>query len=196
VNRRAGGRLGEQSVQIAKVFLEFAELACVDGRWGVIDGEGELRLFLFQLGFEDLAGAGDRVALAVEEAFDAQSHLDVAAAIETLAGTAFVRFELRELALPETKDIGWDVAELSDFADAEVELVRDIRPGCGRGFADWLVLGHALNSDTAAPAVVATTPASGKYRPTNPRWFVIFLRLTIEIKWLGWRRVVGDRSFR
>ena len=146
---RAGG-LREQGVKIAKIFLEFAELAGVDAQWGVVDGESELRLFLLELGFEDLARAGNGVALVVEEILDAQGHFDVAAAIETLAGAAFVGFEVGELALPEAQDIGGNVAEFGDFADAEVELVRDVRPGCGGGFADWLVLRHARNSDTAA----------------------------------------------
>ena len=82
--------------------------------------------FLLLLGFEDLPGARDGVALVVEERFDAQRHFDIAFAIETLSGAAFVRFELRELALPEAQDVGGNVAEFGDFADAEVEFVRDV----------------------------------------------------------------------
>lgn len=143
MDRGARSRFGEQSVEVAKVFLQFAELAGIGTRGDVVDGEGKLRLFLFQLRFEDLARAGDGVALAVEEALDAEGHLDVAAAIETLAGAAFVRFELRKLALPEAQDIGRDIAEPGDFADAEVKLVRDVRSGWVSGFADWLMLRHA-----------------------------------------------------
>jgi len=113
-------------VQIAEIFLEFAELAGVDGGRSVVDGERELRLFVSQLAFEDLTGAGNGVALVVEEALDAERHLDVATAIETLAGAAFVGFELGELALPEAQNVGRDLAELGDFTDAEVELVRDV----------------------------------------------------------------------
>ena len=156
---RAGGGLREQRVKIAQIFLQFAELPGIDVRRAVVDGEGELRLFLFELCLEDLAGAGNGVALVVEEALDAQRHFDVATAIEALTGAAFVGFELRKLALPETQDVGGDVAELGDFADAEVELVRNVRPGWWGGFADWLMLCHASNSDTAVPAVVA--PESG-----------------------------------
>ena len=130
-------------MEIAKIFLEFAKLARIDVWRGVVDGEGELRFLLLQLGFEDLPRAGDGVALVVEKAFDAQSHLDVTAAVETLSGAALVGFELRKLALPETEDIGWNVAESGDFADAEVELVRDVGPGCWGSFADWLMLCHA-----------------------------------------------------
>ena len=89
-------------------------------------GESELRIFLFQFGFEDLPGAGDGVALVVEEGLDAQGHFDVAAAIEALACAAFVGLKLREFALPEAQDVGWNFAEPGDFADAEVELVRDV----------------------------------------------------------------------
>jgi hypothetical protein len=130
-------------VEIAEIFLEFAKLAGIDVWGGVVDGEGELGFLLLQLGLEDLPGAGDGVALTVEEAFDAQSHLDVATAVEALSGAPLVGFELRELALPETQDVGWKVAESGDFADAEVELVRDVGPGCLGSFADWLMLCHA-----------------------------------------------------
>jgi len=46
VNCRAGGRLREHGVDIAKIFLEFAELARVDARLGVVYGESELWFFL------------------------------------------------------------------------------------------------------------------------------------------------------
>lgn len=105
-----------------------------------------------EFGFEDLPGSGNGVALVVEKTFDAHGHLDIAAAIETLSGAAFVGFELRELALPEAKDVGGNVAEFGNFADAEVELVRDVGPGGVGVFADWLVLRHARNSDAAVSA--------------------------------------------
>ena len=130
-------------MKIAKIFLEFAELPGIDAWRAVVDGEGELRFFLFQLCLEDLACAGNGVALVVEEAFDAQGHLDVATAIEALAGAAFVGFELRKLALPEAQDVGGNIAEPGDFADAEVELVRNVGPGWWGSFADWLMLCHA-----------------------------------------------------
>ena len=88
-------------------------------------------VFEFGFGGEDLAGAGDGVALVVEQALDAERHLDVALAVETLAGAAFVGLELRELGLPEAQDVGGDVAELGYVPDAEVELVRDDRSARG-----------------------------------------------------------------
>ena len=41
-------------------------------------------------GFEDLAGAGDSVALVVEQALDAEGCFDVALAVEALAGATFI----------------------------------------------------------------------------------------------------------
>jgi hypothetical protein len=151
---RTGGRLREESVKVAKVLLKLSKMARVGVRGCVVDGECELRFFMPELGFKDLACAGDCVALVVEEAFNSEGHLDIAAAIEALAGSAFVRLELREFALPEAEDVGRNVAESSDFADAEVEFVRDVRPGWGSGFADWLMLCHAIDSDTP-PAIAA-----------------------------------------
>jgi hypothetical protein len=123
---------------------------------------------MFELTFEDLAGSGDGVALVVEEALDAEGHFDVAATVETLAGAAFVGLELRELALPETEDVGGNVAELGDFADAEVELIRDVRPGRWGGFADWLVLRHARSSEDRLSGGVAYGPAAASIG--HSRW--------------------------
>src|SRR5258708_32439517 len=125
------------------MFLEFAKLAGVGAWVAVVNGEGELWFFLLQLGLEHLPRAGNGVTLAVEEAFDAQRHLNIATAIETLAGAALVWFELRKLALPETQDVGRNVTESGDFTDAEVQLVRNVRPGWWGRFADWLMLCHA-----------------------------------------------------
>jgi hypothetical protein len=159
VNCPANGGFGEKGVEIAKIFLELAKLPNI-GAWGsVVDGESELGFLLLQLGLEDLPRSGNGVALVVEEALDAQSHFHIATAIETLSGAALMRFELRKLALPETQDIGGNVAEPGDFADAEVELVRDVGPGWWGSFADWLMLCHARNSDITAPAAVAYGPA-------------------------------------
>ena len=116
-------------MKVAQLFLELAELLGWNAGCGFGDAEVELRLFVTEFGLEDLAGAGDGVALVVEEGLDAEDHLDVAAAVEALAGAAFVGLELGKFALPEAEDVGGQVAEFGDFADAEVELVRDFRPG-------------------------------------------------------------------
>jgi len=115
---------------------------------------------LLELAFEYLSGARNGIALVIEEALDAQSHFDIAAAVETLASAAFVWLELRELAFPEAKDVGGDVTKFGDFTYAKVELVWDVRPRGWGGFADWLVLRHARNSGTACPAGVADRAAA------------------------------------
>ena len=107
-------------------------------------GDGELRggfggFLGFGLGGEDLAGAGDGVALVIEQALDAESHLDVALAVEALAGAAFVGLELGELGLPEAEDVRGDIAELRYIANAEVELVRNDGWLGGNCFANWMM---------------------------------------------------------
>ena len=149
-----------------KILLEFLELPRIDAGLGIVDGQGELGFPLLELALEHLASAGDGVALVVEEGLDAHRHLDVAAAVETLTGAAFVRFQLWKLALPEAENVRRDIAELSYFANPEVKLVRDVGSRGRGGFADWLMLRHARNSVTALLAVGGRDPASGKYRPT------------------------------
>ena len=126
VDGRPACRFREQGVQIAKVFLKFAKLACVDTERSVLDGKGKLRFSVPELGLKDLTCAGDGVALVVKKAFDAESHFDVAATIESLASAAFVRFELRKLTFPEPENVGGNVAKSGNFPDAKVELVRDV----------------------------------------------------------------------
>jgi hypothetical protein len=97
-------------------------------------------------GLEDLAGTGNGVALVVEEALDAEGGFDVALAVEALACAAFVGLELVEFGLPEAEDVGGDVAEASDVADAEVELIGDDNRLGGDGLANWVVGTHDLNT--------------------------------------------------
>ena len=137
------GRFREQSVEVAKLFLKLAELLVVNRRRTVFDGEWKLRFLLAEFAFDNLSCSGDGIALVVKKGLDVKGSLYIAAAIEALASAAFVGLELRELALPETEDVGGNVAEFGDFSDAEVELVRDVGPGCGVGSADWLMLRHA-----------------------------------------------------
>ena len=94
--------------------------------------ETELDVFASaELCFESLAGAGNGVALVVEERLDAKGHFDIAPAKEPLAGAALVRPELGELALPEAQDVGRNLAEFRDFPDAEVEFIGDLAGGRG-----------------------------------------------------------------
>ena len=77
--------------------------------------------------FEDLPRAGQRIALAVDQLLDPQRQLDVMAAIEPLAGSAFVRLEKRKLRLPKTQNIRLHAANTGRIANFEVEAVGDER---------------------------------------------------------------------
>jgi hypothetical protein len=61
----------------------------------------------------------------VDETFDLKRHLDIAPAIEALAGAAFAWLELRKLRLPEPQDVGFDFADASYVANFEIETVWD-----------------------------------------------------------------------
>jgi len=72
-----------------------------------------------------LSCAGERITLGVDEALDFQNHLDVAAAIEALAGSALIGFELGKLRLPKAQDVCLKAADACDIADFEIETVGD-----------------------------------------------------------------------
>jgi hypothetical protein len=109
------------------------------GEWGggLDDGEGLV------VGFEDLASAGDGVALVVEKTLDAKGDFYLFFPVETLSCAAFVGFQLGELGLPEAEDVGRDLAQSGDVADAEVELVGNGDGLRDNGLADWLMRTHA-----------------------------------------------------
>src|SRR6202044_893078 len=67
------------------------------------------------------------VAFTVDEAFDLESHLDVAAAIEALACAALAGLELRKLRLPKAEDVGFNLADAGYVANFEIETVWDDR---------------------------------------------------------------------
>ena len=126
MDRRAGSRFREHVKYVAEVSLQLANALGVDVEACVENSEGKLRLAVAQLCLDGLACSWDRVSLVVEEAFDAERGFYIAAAVEALSGAAFVGLELGKFALPETEDVGWDVAQAGYFADAKVELVRDL----------------------------------------------------------------------
>ena len=143
--------------EVAHVFVELAELR---GEISSVSfDKGKLGCLLALLSLDDLTRARDRVALVVEKRLDVEDGFDIAAAVEALAGAALVGLELGELALPEAQDVGGDVAEARDFADAEVELVRDVGPGGRRVSADWLVLCHAKIPEGSLALVCQYRPA-------------------------------------
>jgi hypothetical protein len=78
------------------------------------------------LALDDLTRTRDGISLVVEQRLDVENGFDIAPAVQALASASLVWFELRELALPEAKDVGGNIAETRDLADAEVELVRNL----------------------------------------------------------------------
>ena len=78
---------------------------------------------------QSLAGAGKCISLGVNQALDFQSQFHVALAVESLSGSAFVWFELRELRLPKTQNVGLNLADPGHIANLEIEAV-----GYSRGF--------------------------------------------------------------
>jgi hypothetical protein len=74
---------------------------------------------------QGLAGAGKRVSLSVDQAFDLQGQLNVATAVKALAGSAFVGLELGKLRLPKAQDVGLELADAGHISNLEVETVGD-----------------------------------------------------------------------
>ena len=98
----------------------------VEALAGLAGSEWEARLRIGAARMaESLAGTGESVAFAVDEALDLEGHFDIAAAVEALAGAALAGLELGELRLPEAKDVGFDLADASDVANFEIETVWD-----------------------------------------------------------------------
>ena len=122
------GRAGEQGVDVAQAAVEGAEAIRAELPRSRVLAESELRLARPGFGFEQLARAGDGVALVVEQVADAQGHLDIAAAEEALAGAALVGPKLWELGLPEAEDGGLHIAE----AGGPRRCGNRVCPGYGR----------------------------------------------------------------
>ena len=125
------GRLrGEQLVEVAEFEAEALEadfdLCGLGDGFTAADGDelglGFAAVFLAFLG-EQLACSGEGVAFAMDKLLDAECEFDIAAAIETLAGAALGGAKLGEFLFPEAQDVGFDTAEASSLADAEVEFV-------------------------------------------------------------------------
>ena len=74
---------------------------------------------------ESLASAGKRVALGVNQPLDFKDQLDFTAAVEALAGAAFIRLELGELRLPESEHIRFQAADTRNIPNLEIEAIGD-----------------------------------------------------------------------
>lgn len=99
--------------------------------------------------FKGLAGAGQRVSLSVGQALDLQCQFYIAAAVEALAGSAFVGFKLGKLRLPKAQHIGLNAANLRHISDFEVKAVGDRRWRVKRALLGKL-RGHESDEEDAA----------------------------------------------
>src|ERR1700722_2669108 len=85
----------------------------------------------------------DGKAVFVEKLLDPYHRFHVALTVHALPGAAFDGLELRKLGFPETQHVGRQAAEIGDFANAEIELVRDNDLGGPRRlFHSLLANGH------------------------------------------------------
>src|SRR5690242_3082265 len=85
-----------------------------------------LRARLARLGQEPLLGTLEGEALVVQQRLDALDELDVARAIEPLAGRVLLGPEQLELRLPVAEHIGRDLGDLLDLTDAVVQLLGKV----------------------------------------------------------------------
>jgi hypothetical protein len=76
---------------------------------------------------QSLPGARKRISLAINEPFDFDRDLNIAFAIEALAGAALIGLQLRKLRFPETKHIRLHFENARHIPDFEVETVGDRR---------------------------------------------------------------------
>src|SRR5438270_4489785 len=124
VRRVLCGRLAlwrQQRENVLKTLTDTLQLGGWDtgGKWQHV-----LRALLLDLALESFASAGDGEPLIVEKLLDAQHVLDVALTIHALPGGTLDRLELREFTFPETQHVSRQAAQLGDFTDTEVQLLR------------------------------------------------------------------------
>ena len=79
------------------------------------------------------AGACDREAFFVEQAFDFENGFDVVAAVEAVAAGAFHRLQRWEFGFPVTQDEGLRSRQAAHFANAEKALLRNFGRGMSSG---------------------------------------------------------------
>jgi hypothetical protein len=87
---------------------------------------------------QNLARAGDGVALTVEQAFDFEDGFDVLSPVLALAVGSLLGSERGKLALPETQNIRLDSGKLRNVADSEEQAVWDFWSRWLRLFGNFL----------------------------------------------------------
>src|SRR5690606_26698085 len=88
---------------------------------------GQAGLDLAGLALQALAGAGNGVALFVQERADLPDHQHVMALVIAPVAAPLDRLEAGEFRLPVAQHVRLDVAQLADLTDGEVALGRDRR---------------------------------------------------------------------
>jgi hypothetical protein len=92
-----------------------------------MDDKWQRRLAARRLGFglQLLASAGDRETFFIEQSFYPYDILNIPLAVQALARTALLGRKQWEFRLPETQDVGRQIAKSGHFADPEVKFVRN-----------------------------------------------------------------------
>src|SRR5262249_61888063 len=117
----------------------------------------------------------DRLPFVVQRPLDLEAQVEVALAVQALAGAAPGRSELRELRLPEAQDVRLRVGELADFLELVEQLAGDCfrhralppaRRVTGAGRGSWLACyGTGRGLSRLARLFRLRGPASGSPRP-------------------------------
>jgi len=74
--------------------------------------------------------ARDGESLVVEQPLDAEDHIHIVLAVETVSAGALDRLEHRELSFPVAEDERFQVRQAADFADAVEFFLRGDLRGC------------------------------------------------------------------
>src|SRR5262245_1506831 len=85
----------------------------------------ELLVALPSLVLEPLLRSLQCQAVLVEQALDAEHHLDIVLPVDTLARVVLARAQQLELRLPVPEHVRRNSGEVGDLADPEEQLVRD-----------------------------------------------------------------------
>src|ERR1700676_580804 len=132
---------------------------------------------LATVGFDFLAQlnprARDREPIFVKELLDPHHRLHVALAVHALASAALYRFKLGEFSLPKAKNISGKAAQSGDFADAEIEFVRNYNFRAADSFLrDFLMHGlmHAHGGRFRTPVYAFLARAAPRNNTQKCKW--------------------------
>src|SRR5690606_41616789 len=124
---------------------------------------GQAGLDLAGLALQALAGAGNGVALFVQERANLPDHQHVMALVVAPVAAPLDRLEAGEFRLPVAQHVRLDVAQLADFTDGEVALGRDRRE---LAVTAWIQ--HRLPPAPSASGLDGRSPPCGR-RSESPR---------------------------